>query len=424
MKLNSIKLAIIGLGYVGLPLAVEFAKKRPLVGFDINKKRIKDLKIGKDITNEVSREQLLKSKKLLLTSNKKELVKANCYIITVPTPIDKEKKPDLTLLLQATETIGKILKKGDIVIYESTVYPGCTEEECVPVLENLSKLKFNKDFFCGFSPERINPGDKQHRISDVVKITSGSTYESSNLIDSLYKEIILAGTFKAKSIKIAEAAKIIENTQRDLNIALMNELSIIFSKININTHEVLKAAGTKWNFSKYYPGLVGGHCIGVDPYYLTHKAKMIGYNPKVILAGRYLNDNMSNFAAEKLIKLMKKKSIKTKGSRILVMGLTFKENCPDLRNSGVLNFIKKLNEYDCIIDLYDPLALKDEVIDFFGINPINILKKKTYDCMIVTVAHEIFKKIDIKFIRSLGKANSIIYDLKQIYSSDLTDLQL
>ena len=424
MKLSNIKLAIIGLGYVGLPLAVEFAKKRPVIGFDIKKKRIKDLKIGKDITNEISRKQLLKSRKLLLTSSKKDLNSANCYIITVPTPIDKKKKPDLTILLKATETIGKILKKGDIVIFESTVYPGCTEEDCVPVLENLSGLKFNKDFYCGYSPERINPGDKKHRIGDVVKITSGSTFEASNLIDSLYKEIILAGTFKAQSIKIAEAAKIIENTQRDLNIALMNELSIIFSKININIHEVLKAAGTKWNFSKFYPGLVGGHCIGVDPYYLTHKAKMVGYNPKVILAGRYLNDNMGNFSAEKLIKLMKKKSIKIKGSRTLVMGLTFKENCPDLRNSGVLNFTKKLSEYGCILDLYDPLALRDEVLEFFGVNPITTLVKNTYDCMIITVAHDIFKNLDVKFIKSLGKDESIIYDLKQIYSNELTDLQL
>ena len=424
MKLKNIKLAIIGLGYVGLPLAVEFAKKRLVIGFDIKKKRIKELKIGKDTTNEISSKILLKSKKLLLTSNKKDLNSANCYIIAVPTPINKKKKPDLKLLLKASETIGKILKKGDFVIYESTVYPGCTEEYCVPVLENLSGLKFNKDFYCGFSPERINPGDKQHRISDIVKITSGSTFEASNLIDSLYKEIILAGTFKAKSIKIAEAAKIIENTQRDLNIALINELSIIFSKLNINTHEVLKAAGTKWNFSKYYPGLVGGHCIGVDPYYLTHKAKMIGYNPKVILAGRYLNDNMGYFAAEKLIKLMKKKSIKIKGSRALVMGLTFKENCPDLRNSGVLNFTKKLSEYGCILDLYDPLALQDEVLELFGVNPITNLVKNTYDCMVITVAHDIFKKLDVKFIKSLGKDESIIYDLKQIYSNDSTDLQL
>ncbi len=424
MKLKNIKLAIIGLGYVGLPLAVEFAKKRLVIGFDIKKKRIKELKIGKDTTNEISSKILLKSKKLLLTSNKKDLNSANCYIIAVPTPINKKKKPDLKLLLKASETIGKILKKGDFVIYESTVYPGCTEEYCVPVLENLSGLKFNKDFYCGFSPERINPGDKQHRISDIVKITSGSTFEASNLIDSLYKEIIIAGTFKAKSIKIAEAAKIIENTQRDLNIALINELSIIFSKLNINTHEVLKAAGTKWNFSKYYPGLVGGHCIGVDPYYLTHKAKMIGYNPKVILAGRYLNDNMGYFAAEKLIKLMKKKSIKIKGSRALVMGLTFKENCPDLRNSGVLNFTKKLSEYGCILDLYDPLALQDEVLELFGVNPITNLVKNTYDCMVITVAHDIFKKLDVKFIKSLGKDESIIYDLKQIYSNDSTDLQL
>ena len=424
MKLSNIKLAIIGLGYVGLPLAVEFAKKRPVIGFDIKKKRIKDLKKGKDTTNEISRKQLLNSRKLLLTSNKRDLKLANCYIVTVPTPIDIKKKPDLTFLIKATETIGKILKKGDFVIYESTVYPGCTEEDCVPVLENLSGLKFNEDFYCGFSPERINPGDKNHRISDVVKITSGSTFEASNLIDELYREIILAGTFKAKSIKIAEAAKIIENTQRDLNIALMNELSIIFSKININTHEVLRAAGTKWNFSKFYPGLVGGHCIGVDPYYLTHKAKMVGYNPKVILAGRYLNDNMGNFGAEKLLKLMKKKSIKIKGSKILVMGLTFKENCPDLRNSGVLNFTKKLNEHGCILDLYDPIALKDEVLEFFGVNPITTLLKNTYNCIIITVSHDIFKKLSIKFIKSLGKDKSIIYDLKQIYSHKLTDLQL
>jgi UDP-N-acetyl-D-galactosamine dehydrogenase len=424
MKLINIKLAIVGLGYVGLQLAVEFAKKRSVIGYDIKKNRIEELKNGIDKTLEVGTEQLLNSKNLRLTYQYKDLFSANCFIITVPTPVNKEKKPDLKSLINASSVVGKYLKKGDIVIYESTVYPGCTEEECVPILENSSRLKFNLDFFCGYSPERINPGDHKHRICDIIKITSGSTLETSNLIDMLYKEIALAGTYKASSIKVAEAAKVIENTQRDLNIALMNELSIIFSKMKINTKEVLDAAETKWNFLKFRPGLVGGHCIGVDPYYLTHKAEMMGYNPKVILAGRDLNDNMGNYVAEMSIKLMMQKSIQIKGSRILIMGLTFKENCPDLRNSGALNIIRKLNENGCIVDVYDPLATKEDIIDIYRKNPVESLVPNTYDCIIITVAHDRFKKIDFKFIKSLGKDLNVICDLKQMYSHKLVDLQL
>jgi UDP-N-acetyl-D-glucosamine/UDP-N-acetyl-D-galactosamine dehydrogenase len=424
MRLSSLKLAIIGLGYVGLPLAVEFAKKRLVIGYDIKKIRIQELKNGIDKTLEVSREQLLNSKNLRLTYQDNDLSSANCFIITVPTPVNKEKKPDLKLLINASNVVGRYLKKGDIVIYESTVYPGCTEEECVPILENSSRLKFNLDFFCGYSPERINPGDRKHRISDIIKITSGSTLETSNLIDLLYKEVALAGTYKASSIKVAEAAKVIENTQRDLNIALMNELSIIFSKMNINTKEVLEAAETKWNFLKFRPGLVGGHCIGVDPYYLTHKAKMLGYNPQVILAGRDLNDKMAEYVAEISIKLMVQKSIKINGSRILIMGLTFKENCPDLRNSGALNIIKKLNENGCVVDVYDPLATKEDIMDVYGKSPVETLVPKTYDCIIITVAHDKIKNIDFKFIKALGKDLNVICDLKQMYPKKLVDLQL
>jgi UDP-N-acetyl-D-galactosamine dehydrogenase len=422
MKLSDLKLAIVGLGYVGLPLAVEFAKKRLVVGFDIKKTRIKELKLGIDKTLEVSRSELLKAKRLILTHSKKDLKLANCFIIAVPTPIDKKNNPDLKLLIKASEIIGKFLKKGDIVIYESTVYPGCTEEKCVPILEKFSGLKYNKNFFCGYSPERINPGDKKHRISNVVKITSGSTEKITDLIDSLYNQIVKAGTHKVSSIKIAEAAKVIENTQRDLNIAFMNELYVLFSKMNINTEEVLNAAGTKWNFLPFRPGLVGGHCIGVDPYYLTYKAKKVGYEPKIILAGRSLNDSMGFYVADQLVKLMKNKSIQVRGSRILVMGLTFKENCPDLRNSGVANVILNLKKYKCKLDLYDPWVSNNEINNFYDFAAITNLLPNTYDGIIIAVAHNKFKKLGYKFISTLGKKSHVLYDLKYIFSKEKSSL--
>lgn len=424
MKLSNLKLAIIGLGYVGLPLAVEFAKKRLTIGFDIKKKRIEELKSGIDKTLEFTNLELKRAKKLILTSNKKDLKSANCYIIAVPTPIDKLKRPDLKLLNAACKMVGSFLKKDDIIIFESTVYPGCTEEVCIPILEKFSKLKFNYDFYCGYSPERISPGDKKHRISNIKKITSGSTSEIANLIDTLYNEIIIAGTYKVSSIKVAEAAKIIENTQRDLNIAFINELSIIFNKMNIDTAEVLKAAGTKWNFIPFTPGLVGGHCIGVDPYYLTHKAKQIGYNPKIILSGRKLNDKMGTYVASQLMKAMNKKTIKIKNAKILIMGLTFKENCNDIRNSGILSVINKLKQHQCNLDIYDPWANRNDAKNLYNINPITSLNPNTYDGIIIAVSHDQFKDMGIKLITELGKKTFVLYDLKHIFSKQETDLRL
>jgi UDP-N-acetyl-D-galactosamine dehydrogenase len=417
-------LAIIGLGYVGLPLALEFAKKRKVIGFDIQEKRIKDLQSGIDKNLEVTHDELDKAKQLFLTSDIKMLRKANCYIIAVPTPIDKNKIPDLTLLSLASEIVGKILKNRDIVIYESTVYPGCIEEDCVPILENCSGLKFNKDFFCGYSPERINPGDKKHKISNIKKITSGSTVKIADQVDELYKEIITAGTHKASSIRVAEAAKVIENTQRDLNIALINELSIIFNKMKIDTEEVLKAASTKWNFLPFYPGLVGGHCIGVDPYYLTYKAKKIGYQPEIILGGRRLNDNMGTYVVSQLIKAMNEKEIKIENSKILIMGLTFKENCPDLRNSGITNVINELKKLNCDLDLYDPWASDEEIKKLYGIKLISDLVPNSYDGIIVAVAHNTFKNMGSQLISKLGKKNHIFYDLKYLFPKEETNLRL
>jgi len=423
-KNKDLKLAIIGLGYVGLPLALEFAKKRKVIGFDTQEKRIKDLQSGIDKNLEVSKEELRDTKQLVLTNNIHDLETANCYIVAVPTPIDKHKIPDLKLLFLASENVGKILKKGDIVVYESTVYPGCIEEDCVPILENCSGLKFNIDFFCGYSPERINPGDKEHRIANIKKITSGSTAEITDQVDELYKEIIMAGTHKAPSIKVAEAAKVIENTQRDLNIALINELSIIFNKMNIDTEQVLNAASSKWNFLSFYPGLVGGHCIGVDPYYLTHKAKSIGYQPEIILAGRRLNDGMGVYVASQLINAMSKKTIQIKNAKILIMGLTFKENCPDLRNSGVAVVINQLKKSDCELDLYDPWANSEEVESLYGIAPTTKLIPNSYDGIILSVAHNQFKDMGSKFISTLGKKPHIIYDLKYLFSKEETNLRL
>ena len=424
LKISNIKVAIIGLGYVGLPLAVEFAKKRNVVGFDISLVRIEELKRGFDKTLEIKAKELKKIKRIKFTHSIKDLINSNCYIITVPTPVDRNKKPDLKPLLSATKEIGKIIKDGDFVIYESTVFPGCVEEICVPILEKFSSLMFNKNFFCGYSPERINPGDKKHKITNIKKITSGSNNYATNIVDKLYSQIIKAGTYKVNNIKVAEAAKVIENTQRDLNIALINELSILFNKMNINTHAVLKAAETKWNFLPFKPGLVGGHCIGVDPYYLTYKAKSIGYNAKIILAGRRLNDSMGFYVASKLIETMKKKSIKIKKSKILIMGLTFKENCPDLRNSGVANVIKKLSNYNCDLHLYDPWVNSQDIESAYTISPVQKLKYNFYDAIMIVVAHKQFKKMGIKKITKLAKRKKVIFDLKNIFGSAKSDFQL
>ncbi len=423
-KINKLKLAIIGLGYVGLPLALEFAKKKNVIGFDIKKKRIKELNKGLDRNFEITKEQIQKIKKIKFTNKEKDLKLANCFIITVPTPIDNKKKPDLKPILSASKMVGKYIKKEDLIIYESTVYPGCIEEKCVPVLEKYSKLTFNTDFFCGYSPERINPGDKKYNISNIKKITSGSTYEITELVDKLYNEIVKVGTHKAPSIKVAEAAKVIENTQRDLNIALINELSILFNKLQIDTESVLKAAASKWNFLAFRPGLVGGHCIGVDPYYLTYKAKSIGYHPKVILAGRKINDNMGNFVASELIKKIKKKKIAIKGAKILVMGLTFKENCTDIRNSGIEAVIKKLKKFKCNLDLYDPWADREEIKETYNNYPILKLTQNNYDSILIAVAHDDFKKMGLKFISNLCKKNHVIYDLKSLFNKDGVDLRL
>ena len=424
IKNEDLRLGIIGLGYVGLPLALEFAKKKIVIAFDINERRIKELNSGIDKNLEFSKKDLQGFKKLKFTNSVKDLEFVNCFIITVPTPIDKFKKPDLKQLLSASEMVGKIIKKDDLIIYESTVYPGCIEEECVPLLEKFSNLNFNKDFFCGYSPERINPGDKKHTISNVKKITSGSTKEIANIVDDLYKEIIKAGTHKAPNIKVAEAAKVIENTQRDLNIALINELSMLFNKLNIDTKAVLDAAKSKWNFIPFTPGLVGGHCIGVDPYYLTYKAKQIGFNPNIILSGRKINDKMGNYVASEFMKEMKKKKIQVSGSRVLVMGLTFKENCADIRNSGVKDVVEKLKENNCNLDLYDPWADNEEIKKIYDIVPHSKLSNKFYDGIIIAVAHEKFREMGKSKILNLCKKNHIIYDLKYLFSEDQVTLRL
>ena len=424
MTPEQIKLAVIGLGYVGLPLAVEFGKKRPVVGFDIHQGRIEALKQGHDSTLEVDDEELASAKHLRYSHNLDDLKACNVFIVTVPTPIDEHKKPDLTPLVKASETIGKVLKKGDIVIYESTVYPGATEEDCVPVLEKVSGLKFNQDFFAGYSPERINPGDKEHRVTTIRKVTSGSTPEIAEVVDKLYNEIITVGTHKASSIKVAEAAKVIENTQRDLNIALINELALIFNKMDIDTEAVLLAAGTKWNFLPFRPGLVGGHCIGVDPYYLTHKAQSIGYHPEIILAGRRLNDSMGEYVSSQLVKSLLKKRIQVDGAKILLLGLTFKENCPDLRNTKVVDIIKELKEYNIEVDVYDPWIDPKEAEHEYGITPITSLENGKYDGVILAVAHKQFKEMGIDAIRKLGKPAHVVYDLKYLFAPEQTDLRL
>jgi len=424
LSINNCRLAVLGLGYVGLPLAVEFGKKRSVVGFDINLQRINALKSGHDSTLEVGDEELVSASGLIFSADVDSIRSCNFFIVTVPTPIDEHCQPDLSPLIKASETIGRVLKKGDVVVYESTVYPGATEESCVPVLERVSGLKFNVDFYVGYSPERINPGDKKHRITSIVKVTSGSTPEVAELVDCIYREIIVAGTYKAQSIKVAEAAKVIENTQRDLNIALINELAIIFNKMGIDTEAVLEAAGTKWNFLPFRPGLVGGHCIGVDPYYLTHKAQSIGYHPEIILAGRRLNDRMGKYTVSQLIKCMVKRRIHVDGSRVLVMGLTFKENCPDLRNTKVVDIVRELVEYNIKVDVYDPWVSSEDAQHEYGITPVKEPGVGAYDGIILAVAHNQFKDLGAFNIRKFGKAEHVLYDLKYLLSDQESDMRL
>ncbi|EOU8537139.1 Vi polysaccharide biosynthesis UDP-N-acetylglucosamine C-6 dehydrogenase TviB [Shigella sonnei] len=426
MKFDTLnaKIGIIGLGYVGLPLAVEFGKKVKTIGFDINKSRIDELRNGHDSTLECSNLELLEATKLTYACSLDALKECNVFIVTVPTPIDKHKQPDLTPLIKASETLGKIIKKGDVIIYESTVYPGATEEDCIPVVEKVSGLKFNIDFFAGYSPERINPGDKEHRVTNILKVTSGSTPDVAEYVDQLYKLIITVGTHKASSIKVAEAAKVIENTQRDVNIALINELSIIFNKLGIDTLEVLEAAGTKWNFLPFRPGLVGGHCIGVDPYYLTHKAQSVGYHPEMILAGRRLNDSMGQYVVSQLVKKMLKQRIQVEGANVLVMGLTFKENCPDLRNTKVIDIISELKEYNINIDIIDPWCSTDEAQHEYGLTLCEDPKVNHYDAIIIAVAHNEFREMGESAIRALGKDEHVLFDLKYVLDKKSIDMRL
>jgi len=417
-------IAIIGLGYVGLPLAVEFGKIFPTIGFDINKCRIDELKSGLDMTLETSPGELEAAVRLTYSTDIEDLRRAKVFIVTVPTPVDSHKSPDLTPLRLASETVGKVIKRGDIVIYESTVYPGATEEYCIPVIEQVSGLAFNKDFYAGYSPERINPGDKDHRLTNITKVTSGSTPETAAFVDALYGSIITAGTHLASSIKVAEAAKVIENTQRDLNIALMNELAIIFRKMGIDTEDVLKAAGTKWNFLPFRPGLVGGHCIGVDPYYLTHKAEALGYHPQVILAGRRINDNMSGYIVGQLIKQMIRRRIQIENANVLFMGLTFKENCPDLRNTKVVDSINKLKDYNMNIDVYDPWVSPEGAQHEYGITPVRAPKPGTYDAIVLAVAHRQFKEMGINGVRRFGKEKHVLFDLKYVLPKSESDIRL
>jgi UDP-N-acetyl-D-galactosamine dehydrogenase len=421
---KNVQLAIIGLGYVGLPLAVEFGKHIRTVGFDINSQRIAELESGHDSTLEIEDAALAASPMLSFTSDSNAIKDCNVYIVTVPTPITRHRQPDLTPLRSASRMLGCLVGKGDIVIYESTVYPGCTEEACIPLIEEVSGLTYNQDFFAGYSPERINPGDKEHRVNNIIKVTSGSTPEVADFVDALYRKVVTVGTHKASSIKVAEAAKVIENTQRDVNIALVNELALIFNKLDIDTEEVLEAAGSKWNFLPFRPGLVGGHCISVDPYYLTHKAQEIGYHPEVILSGRRINDNMGAYVAESVIKLMTRKQIHVVGSRILIMGLTFKENCPDLRNTRVIDIISELSGYHGEIDIFDPWAEPEEALEEYGLKLIQSPQDGNYDAIILCVGHQQFRDMGADAIRSLGKANSVIYDVKYLLPKDAVDGRL
>lgn len=423
-NLNDAKIAIIGLGYVGLPLAVEFGKKYQTIGFDINQVRISELNRGTDSTLEVSDKELAETINLSYSNQPDELKSANVYIVTVPTPIDNHKQPDLTPLILASKMLGAVVNKNDIIIYESTVYPGATEEVCIPVVEKVSGLIYNKDFYAGYSPERINPGDKEHRVTNILKVTSGSTPEVATIIDDLYGSIIIAGTYKASSIKVAEAAKVIENTQRDVNVALINELSIIFNKLNIDTLEVLEAAGTKWNFLPFRPGLVGGHCIGVDPYYLTHKAQSVGYHPEMILAGRRLNDGMGAYVVSQLVKKMLHKRIQVEGANVLIMGLTFKENCPDLRNTKIVDIVSELKEYNINVDITDPWCSSEQAAHEYNLSLVEKPKTDHYDAIILAVAHNQFKLMGVDEIRKLGKAQHVLYDLKYILPKESVDMRL
>jgi UDP-N-acetyl-D-glucosamine/UDP-N-acetyl-D-galactosamine dehydrogenase len=423
-NLRGARVGVVGLGYVGLPLAVEFGKHFRTMGLDLKPERIRELASGRDSTLEVSRAELRGATQLTFTTNVKDLRRCGVYIVTVPTPIDEYKRPDLSPLVSASRAIGTVLKKGDVVIYESTVYPGCTEEVCVPILEKVSGLKFNRDFFAGYSPERINPGDKQHRLPSIRKVTSGSTPAAADFVDALYGQIIKAGTYKASGIRVAEAAKVIENTQRDVNIALINELALIFNRLGIDTEEVLQAAGTKWNFLPFRPGLVGGHCIGVDPYYLTHKAQEIGYHPEMILAGRRLNDNMALYVAGEILRLMTGKRIHVKGSRILVLGLAFKENCPDLRNSKVIDIIRELKKFGARVDIYDPWIDRKEALHEYGVRPLAKLGRTRYEAVVVAVGHDEFRKMGVRAIRALTKPRSVLYDIKYVFARDKVDGRL
>ncbi|HJS91146.1 MAG TPA: Vi polysaccharide biosynthesis UDP-N-acetylglucosamine C-6 dehydrogenase TviB [Steroidobacteraceae bacterium] len=422
--LRKCRIGVVGLGYVGLPLAVEFGKHFDTVGFDIKPHRIAELASGRDSTLEVTRAELKAAQRLSFSTELESLKRCHVLIVTVPTPIDEYKRPDLTPLVKASETVGKALRKGAVVVYESTVYPGCTEEVCVPILERESGLKFNRDFFVGYSPERINPGDKEHRLTTIRKVTSGSTPEVAEFVDKLYGTIVKAGTHKASSIKVAEAAKVIENTQRDVNIALINELALIFNRLGLDTEEVLNAAGSKWNFLPFRPGLVGGHCIGVDPYYLTHKAQEIGYHPEMILAGRRLNDNMALYVAGEIIKLMTAKRIHVKGARVLVLGVTFKENCPDIRNSKVIDVVRELEKYGAEVDIYDPWADAQECRHEYGVRPIRTLTPKHYDTAVVAVAHREFRELGAAGVRRLCRKNHVLYDIKHVFPAVEVDGRL
>src|SRR5246127_601243 len=424
LKLRNCRIAVVGLGYVGLPLAVEFGKRFDTVGFDVKPERVAQLRAGRDTTLEVTSEELKSAQRLSFTTELADLKRCRVFIVTVPTPIDGYKRPELTPLMRASETVGKVMRTGAVVIYESTVYPGFTEEICVPILERESGLTFNKDFFAGYSPERINPGDKEHRLPTIKKVTSGSTSEVAEFVDKLYSSIIPAGTHKASSIKVAEAAKVIENTQRDVNIALINELALIFNRLGLDTEEVLSAAGTKWNFLPFKPGLVGGHCIGVDPYYLTHKAQEIGYHPEMILAGRRLNDNMALYVADQIAKLMSSKRIHVNGSRTLVLGVTFKENCPDIRNSKVADVVKELQKHGAAVDIYDPWADGAEVKHEYGLKIIRDLKPRSYDVAVIAVAHRQFRELGARGVRRLCKKKHVLYDVKQVFPAAAVDGRL
>ena len=424
LNINECRIAVLGLGYVGLPLAVAFGARRPTVGFDINHRRIGELQRGVDHTLEVDGDELAAAAHIRFSSDVADLADANVYIVTVPTPIDDHKRPDLGALLKASEMVGRVLKPNDVVVFESTVYPGATEEDCVPVLERVSGLRFNVDFFVGYSPERANPGDREHRLATTIKVTSGSTEEVADFVDALYGEIVTAGTHKAESIKVAEAAKVIENTQRDLNIALVNELAVIFNRLDIDTEEVLAAAGTKWNFLPFRPGLVGGHCIGVDPYYLTHRAQAAGYTPEVILAGRRINDGMGRYVVGQLVKTMIRKKVQVNGARVLILGLAFKENCPDLRNTRVVDIIAELREYGAVVDVFDPWVDADEAMHEYGVRPVTQPEAGAYDGIILAVAHQAFRDLGKDGIAAFGRAGHVMYDLKYVLPKSDVDLRL